>query len=109
MPVPSWVPMVERSGATTIRALVEAAHVAFSGDVPLSERLVVIRCDQHLPPGELGPLLCEPASNGVASITLSGSLSSIDCARQALAVLAYALFDPAARHAVRGQPWSRPG
>ena len=47
--------------------------------------------------GELGPLLCEPGPSGAASITVSASLSSVDVARQGLAVLAYALFDPVAR------------
>lgn len=107
MPTPDWVPVIKRSGAKTVQALIEDARVEFSGDVPSSERLVVLRPDWTFAPGELGPLLCEAGPNGAVLITISASLSSMDAARQGLAVLAYVLFDTAARCVVRGQPWSR--
>ena len=68
--------------------------------------MVVLRLDDSLAPGEVGPLQCEEGAAGTVAITVSQSLSSVDAARQALAVLAYSIFDAEARAAVRGQPWT---
>ena len=107
MPTPDWVLMVDRSGAKSVPDLVEDAKVECGEVLPSSDRLVVLTRSESLAAGELGPLLCEPGPNGAVVITVSGSLSGVDAARQCLAVLAYALFDPTARRVVRGQPWSR--
>ena len=107
MPTPEWVPVIDRSGAKPFRTLVEDANAGFIGDLPCTERLVVLKRDESLAAGELGQLLCEPCPGGAVLITVSASLSGVDAARQSLAVLAYALFDPAARRLVRGQPWTR--
>lgn len=107
MPTAAVVIGINRAGATSVRQLIEAAEIEVNEAPSVSERQVVLRRDVSLEPGELGPLECEAGPAGAVSITVSESLTSVDAARQALAVLAYALFDAEARAAVRGQPWTR--
>jgi len=107
MPTATMVTAIDRSGATTVRKLIEDANVKVNEVPSPSNRQVVLRRDDALAPGELGPLECETGPAGAVAITVSSSLTSVDAARQALAVLAYAVFDAQARAAVRGQPWTR--
>lgn len=107
MPTATVVPAINCSGATTVRKLIEHAEIQVNEAPSASDRQVVLRRDGSLGPGELGPLECEAGPSGAVAITVSSSLTGVDAARQALAVLAYALFDAEARAAVRGQPWTR--
>ena len=107
MPTATVVTGINRAGATSVRQLIEAAEIRVKEGPTASDRQVVLRRDELLEPGELGPLECEAGPAGAVSITVSRSLTSVDAARQALVVLAYAVFDAEARAAVRGQPWTR--
>lgn len=107
MPTATMVASMDQSGVTSVRKLIEDAEIKVNEVPSASVRQVVLRRDDALAPGELGPLELQAGHVGPVAITVSQSLSSVDAARQALAVLAYALFDAEARAAVRGQPWTR--
>ena len=92
---------VPRGSATTVESLCRQAGIECRVTGPSASRVVYLRSSPHLEVHQ------EPGNSGAVSVGLPGELPRNDprkAATRVLAVLAYVVFDYAARESVRGWP-----
>lgn len=101
-PVPRYVPRLPRGkGYQSIFQWCTLAGIECRASGRWIERMV------RVAPGPSAEIVAEASPNDAVFIQMPHHASPKECARYALAALAYALMDGVARESIRGATWAR--